>query len=211
MWDYMDNSYTRRGLLKTGVGATAGAVTAGAAGAASAQEDLYDGYLQDDDSWNGQTADATGNDEIEVRVGAQGNNGPNAFGPSALLVEPGTTVRWVWTGNGNHNVVAEDESFESELVGEEGFEFTQTFDSEGVYKYFCVPHRALGMKGVVVVGEANAQGELADYAELTGSVDFSASPAWGGAAAFGVVSLLGVAAYHELFSEKSPDASATHE
>jgi halocyanin-like protein len=202
MWRYMDNSYTRRGLLKTGAGATVGAVAAGAVGTASAQEDLYDGYLSDDDSWEGQTADATGSDEVEVTVGAQGNNGPNAFGPSAVLVDPGTTVRWVWSGNGQHNVVAEDESFESELVGEEGFEFTQTFESSGVTKYFCVPHRALGMKGVIVVGEDNVQGELADYDELTGGVDFSASPAWGGAAAFGTVSLLGIAAYHELFGEE---------
>jgi halocyanin-like protein len=198
----MDNSYTRRGLLKTGAGATVGGVAAGAVGTASAQEDLYDGYLSDDDSWEGQTADATGSDEVEVTVGAQGNNGPNAFGPSAILVDSGTTVRWVWSGNGQHNVVAEDESFESELVGEEGFEYTQTFESSGVTKYYCVPHRALGMKGVVVVGEDNVQGELADYDELTGGVDFSASPAWGGAAAFGTVSLLGIAAYHELFGEE---------
>lgn len=198
----MDRSYTRRGLLTTGGGAAAGIVAGGAVGSVSAQEDAYDGYLSDESTWEGQTADATGNDEIEVDVGAQGNQGTNAFGPAAIVVEPGTTVRWIWTGNGNHNVVSESEEFESELTGEEGFEFEHTFESEGVHKYFCVPHKALGMKGVVAVGEGNADGDVVDFEDAVGEVDFSASPAWGGAAAFGAVSLLGIAAYRELFDEE---------
>jgi halocyanin-like protein len=100
-------------------------------------------------------ADATGQDEVTITVGAQGNGGNFGFDPAAVQVDPGTTVVWEWNGEGGqHNVVAEEGGeFESELVAEAGFTFEQTLDSEGVVKYFCQPHRALGMKGVVVVGE----------------------------------------------------------
>ena len=83
-----------------------------------------------------------------------------AFDPPAVQVDPGTTIIWEWTGNGGqHNVVAEEGGeFESELTAEAGFTFEQTLDSEGVIKYFCQPHRALGMKGVVVVGGAVPEG-----------------------------------------------------
>jgi halocyanin-like protein len=68
-------------------------------------------------------------------------------------VSPGTTVVWTWTGaGGSHNVVAEDGSFESDLVVAEGHAFSHTFEEPGTVRYVCTPHRALGMKGVVVVG-----------------------------------------------------------
>lgn len=36
------------------------------------------------------------------------------------------------------------------VVDETGFTFEQTFDSSGTTKYFCRPHKSVGMKGVVV-------------------------------------------------------------
>jgi len=68
-------------------------------------------------------------------------------------VDPGTEIVWEWTGRGSsHNVVDEAGGFESELTAEEGFTYSRTFDSDGMYKYYCQPHRTLGMKGVVIVG-----------------------------------------------------------
>jgi len=101
-----------------------------------------------------EVADATGQDEVTISVGAQGNGGAFAFDPPAVQIDPGTTVVWEWTGEGGqHNVVAEEGAdFESELTAEAGFTFEQTFDSEGTIKYYCQPHRALGMKAVLVVG-----------------------------------------------------------
>jgi len=196
----MDDRYTRRGLLRTGTGAAAGLATAGALGTASAQSDTYE-YLEDANNYDGQIGDATGMDALTVSVGA-GTNGL-AFSPTAILVEPGTAVTWEWTGNGGaHNVVNEAEKFNSgELVGEAGHTFEHTFEGEGTYEYYCNPHKLSGMKGLVAVGEDNARGDLADFNELVGEVDYSASPAWAGAAAFGTVSLLGVAAYREMFDE----------
>lgn len=203
----MDTSetYTRRGVLRAGAGAVAaGAViTAGSTGA-SAQ--AYDGYLDDVGNFNNETADARTFDPVPIDVGYVGNG--LMFGPpAAVLIEPGTTVRWTWTGEGGaHNVVHDvDEAarvFDSgDPVVEEGHTYEHTFEEEGVYPYVCTPHRAQEMKGVIVVGEDLVETDLVD-------ADFEAvgaglTPIWGGAAVFGFVSFLGLAAYRELAESES--------
>jgi halocyanin-like protein len=151
---------TRRGFLRT---ATAGAATAalgaGATGTAVAQSD-FDGYLDDVSNYDGTVVDATGQDSVEITVGAQGNNGNFAYGPPAVRVDPGTEVVWQWNGQGGaHNVVGENRDFTSgSAVAEAGTTYTRTFEEEGVVKYFCTPHKSLGMKGVVVVGGSGGGG-----------------------------------------------------
>ena len=148
-----ESAYTRRGLLRAAGGATAAVAVASAAGPAAAQTD-FDGWLSDVDNYDGTVVDATGQEEATVEVGVEANGGAYGFGPAAVQVDPGTTVRWEWTGEGQqHNVVDEAGNFESDLTSEEGFTYERTFDSAGVVKYFCRPHRGLGMKGVVVVGD----------------------------------------------------------
>ncbi|WP_251329502.1 halocyanin domain-containing protein [Haloplanus pelagicus] len=96
--------------------------------------------------------DETGSDRVTVAVGAQGNGGAFAFDPPAVRVSTGTTVVWEWTGQGQqHNVAADGGGFESDLSAEEGFTFEHTFSSAGTVRYVCTPHRALGMKGAVIV------------------------------------------------------------
>jgi halocyanin-like protein len=156
-------TYTRRGLLRAGAGAAAAATAAATAGPAGAQSGAdFDGYLSDVANYDGTVADGTGRDSVTVAVGAQGNGGGFAFDPPAVKVDPGTTVVWEWTGaGGQHNVVENSGAFGSELVVEEGFTYEQSFESEGVVKYYCRPHQTLGMKGVVVVGtDTEATGAL---------------------------------------------------
>jgi halocyanin-like protein len=151
---------SRRGFLRA---ATAGAATAalgaGATGTAAAQGD-FDGWLDDVSNYDGSVVDATGQDSVEITVGAQGNNGAFAFGPAAVRVDPGTEVVWRWNGEGGaHNVVGENRDFSSgSAVTEAGTTYTRTFDEEGVVKYYCEPHLSLGMKGVVVVGGSGGGG-----------------------------------------------------
>jgi len=106
-------------------------------------------YLSDANEFDGSLQDMTGQGSVTVEVGAgQGL----AFSPSAIRVDPGTTVTWEWTGEGGqHNVVDEDGAFESDLTDEEGSTFDHTFEESGVTQYFCQPHKASGMKGAVVV------------------------------------------------------------
>lgn len=200
------DAYTRRGLLEAGAGAAAaGAAVSAGAGAANAQEDVYGGFLADANLFRGSTADRTGADEVTIQVG-RGDQGL-AFGPPAFVVDPGTTVTWEWTGNGgNHNVVEQESDepvFDSRNeheggdIGEAGFTYEMTFaeDLTGWHPYVCTPHQALGMKGVVVVGVDNVEGELGESEPIE---LLSTASIFGGAAVGGGVALLGLAAYRNM-------------
>ena len=110
-------------------------------------------YLSDTSNFDGSVTDATDQDTVTVDVGASGNNGNFAYAPAAIEISTGTTVQWEWTGEGAaHNVVAEDETFNSgSSVGGTGVKFEYTFEETGAYNYYCTPHKALGMKGSVIV------------------------------------------------------------
>ncbi|WP_435196081.1 halocyanin domain-containing protein [Natronomonas sp. EA1] len=150
----MSGKLGRRAFMRAGAGAVAAAA---ASASVTAQETVdYGGWFENVSNYDGTTEDMTGQSQVTIEVGAQGNGGAFAFSPPAVRVDPGTTVQWEWTGNGGtHNVVEASESgghYESELMSEAGSTFTLTFESEGISKYYCSPHRSLGMKGAVVVG-----------------------------------------------------------
>lgn len=112
-----------------------------------------DEYLSGTSNYDGTIADRTGQNEVVVEVGAEGNGGGFAFGPPAIQIDSGTTVVWVWIGKGGlHNVVAENESFDSgEPVSGADARFEHTFTGSGTWLYSCNPHKALSMKGTVVI------------------------------------------------------------
>jgi halocyanin-like protein len=175
---------TRRGFL-AGV---AGTAAVAAAGLAAAQQG-FDGWFDDVSNYDG-VVDRTGQSEVTVTVGAEGNGGAFAYGPAAVRVDPGTTVTWEWSGEGSpHNVVADDGSYESELVGDEGHTFSHAFGSEGVSKYYCTPHEGMGMKGAVVVGEAATGGGGGDGGS---SADGSTASGESPLARYGTLGLAGV-------------------
>ncbi|MFD1571061.1 halocyanin domain-containing protein [Halorubrum laminariae] len=149
-----DTTMSRRSLFRvSAAGAAAATGLAAGTGSVTAQ---YDGWLDNVPNYDG-THDYTGQDEVTVTVGA--GNGL-VFGPSAILIDPGTTVVWEWSGEGGaHNVVANDETFDSgETVNEAGHTFEHTFEdvSEGdTFNYLCTPHEAAGMKGAVAIGSVD--------------------------------------------------------
>jgi halocyanin-like protein len=145
-----------------------------------------------DETYEGVLLDRRDSDEVRVDVGVDGNGGAYAYDPSAVAVSPGTTVRWVWVDDREgHSVAATpdrqlgESDYEFSSGGpfaEEGYEFEQTLDREGVVLYHCEgiaqghwerrgtrlggvggrrggallhlePHRQLGMKGAVAVTE----------------------------------------------------------
>ncbi len=110
-----------------------------------------------EDTFDGTFADATGEDEVVVDVGADGNGAAYAFAPVAVRISAGTTVSWQWTGQGGvHNVASDGDSdfdFDSGDPKQTGDPFEQSFDDTGVGLYVCEPHRSLGMKGGIVVVE----------------------------------------------------------
>ncbi|WP_058367230.1 plastocyanin/azurin family copper-binding protein [Haloparvum sedimenti] len=145
----------RRDFMRTAGGATAAAAaTSAAAGTAAAQEVQPDWPSAVEGNVNSYQ-DARGQDEVTVSVGAGDGL---AFDPTKIWVDPGTTIVWEWTGSGgDHNVHAVDgpASFESEIVGDEGFtfEYEVTEEDAGITHYQCDPHQQTGMHAGLAVGE----------------------------------------------------------
>jgi plastocyanin len=141
----MGKNVTRRQFLQAMAGVGGVAV---AADAASAQE--------------GETTTVDMTDDL-------------VFDPETVTVPPGTTVVWDNVGNVGHTVTAyEDEipdeaeyfasgGFDSEEAARSGYPdqgnipggetYEHTFETEGSFGYFCIPHEGTGMVGTVEVAE----------------------------------------------------------
>ena len=153
---------TRRALLSgTAAAATAG-LAAPAAGQAMGEVPDFGGWFGAD-AEGGQTTsytgvdDRRGEDAVTIEVGASGNGGPYAYGPTAVWVDPGTTITFEWTSN-THNVVPQSQPEGADWAGHEpvensGFSFETTLETTGIYTYYCQPHLTLGMKGGIAVGD----------------------------------------------------------
>jgi plastocyanin len=135
---------TRRELLQAA--GTAAVVTGGAATAAAQ---------------NGETHTVDMTDQL-------------VFDPETIQIAPGDTVVWENVGTIGHSVTAyEDEipadaayfasgDFETESAARNGYpsqgdiggdgSYEHTFEVEGSYGYFCIPHEGVGMVGEVIVG-----------------------------------------------------------
>lgn len=84
-----------------------------------------------------------------------------AFSPLKLEVSTGTTVTWTNEDSVTHTVIAaqfhsqaEDWSFESASI-QAGQSTTYTFDSAGIYEYYCDVHGESSMCGAILVGGAS--------------------------------------------------------
>ena len=111
-------------------------------------------YLSKTDNYDG-VVDKTLTDTVTVEVGPDSNE--RVFAPAAIRISPGTTVSWEWIGSGYHNVVAEDDSFDSGDP-EKKATFEHTFDATGTTLYYCQPHKSAEMKGAVIVADGEASG-----------------------------------------------------
>lgn len=74
------------------------------------------------------------------------------FSPSDVTISPGTTVRWI-NGDGVDHTVTPDGHTEwsSAALGTQGAVFEHTFDNTGEFPYYCIPHQAQGMTGIIRV------------------------------------------------------------
>jgi len=113
---------------------------------------------------DGTVGDPT--DAAEVRM-LTTNDGSH-FDPHIVRVTVGGTVTFV-NKSGSHDTTAyhsdNDQphlaptgaaAWNSDRLSEEGATFEHTFETEGVYHYFCTPHESSGMIGSVIVGEPDA-------------------------------------------------------
>lgn len=109
--------------------------------------------------------------EHEVQMLNKGPEGqPMQFDPAFLKIEPGDTVKFVATDKGhNAETILEmiPEGAET-WKGKINEEITITFNQEGIYGYKCMPHFAMGMVGIIQVGDDVSNLDSAETAKLPG-------------------------------------------
>ena len=66
-------------------------------------------------------------------------------------IEVGDTVTWLPATKG-HNVEMISSPNDMKFKSKNGKEAKITFDTPGIYYYWCTPHKGMGMIGLVVVG-----------------------------------------------------------
>lgn len=71
-----------------------------------------------------------------------------AFDPATVTIKVGETVTWTNQDAVVHTVAADDNSWNSENLGN-GASYSHTFDSAGTFTYRCGVHPS--MKGTVIV------------------------------------------------------------
>jgi len=98
-----------------------------------------------------------------VRMITEG--GAYYFDPIGLHVEPGTTVTFVNASGGHSSTAYPDripegaESWDSTTLTSQGATYDHTFEVEGTYDYYCIPHKQMGMIGRIVVGDPGGPAE----------------------------------------------------
>jgi len=151
----------RREFLLTAGGAAGTTVGAATAGSAAAAEEESGG--------EGTTHTVDMNDQL-------------VFDPDSITIAPGDTIEWVNSGSVGHSVTAYEDGipgeaayfasggFDSEDAAREdwqgpqegnvpgGESYSHTFEVEGTYEYFCIPHEGAGMVGEIQVSSDAGQG-----------------------------------------------------
>ena len=135
------------------------------------------------------TAEAQGSTQEVVEVEMRTDGTEYIFDPIGLHVKPGDTVRWV-NVSGTHSATAYAEGnggaserripegaelWNSEIFTQAGATFEYTFEEEGTYDYFCIPHKTLGMVGRIVCGEPGGPAEESENPEV-GSIQSGEFP-----------------------------------
>tara|TARA_B100001564_G_C20347710_1_gene537472 strand:- start:108 stop:527 length:420 start_codon:yes stop_codon:yes gene_type:complete len=79
------------------------------------------------------------------------NGNKMVFSQEVVKIEVGDTVTWLPTTKG-HNVEMISSPNKMKFKSKNGKEAKITFDTPGIYYYWCTPHKGMGMIGLVVVG-----------------------------------------------------------
>ena len=73
------------------------------------------------------------------------------YSQEIVEIAAGSTVKWVPTDKG-HNVEIIASPNDIKFKSKNGKEASVTFETPGIYYYWCTPHKGMGMIGLVVVG-----------------------------------------------------------
>ena len=91
--------------------------------------------------------------EVTVEMLNKDANGNRMiYSQEILEIAAGSTVKWVPTDKG-HNVEIVASPNDMKFKSKNGKEASVTFETPGIYYYWCTPHKGMGMIGLVVVGD----------------------------------------------------------
>ena len=79
------------------------------------------------------------------------NGNRMVYSQEIVEIAAGSTIKWVPTDKG-HNVEIIASPNEMKFKSKNGKEASVTFETPGIYYYWCTPHKGMGMIGLVVVG-----------------------------------------------------------
>lgn len=169
-----DTRTRRRFLVGAGIATTVG--LAGCAGSSPSSEPDE----ENNDENTSRTNNTTHGDSHEASLDGPsasatvslvtGDNGTH-FDPHVVWIKQGGTVTWELQSGSHtatayasendapHRIPESAKSWDSGMISEEGATFEHTFETTGVYDYYCVPHEGTGMVGSVIVGEPDTQGQ----------------------------------------------------
>lgn len=82
------------------------------------------------------------------------SNDKYSYSPANLTVEQGATVVWTNNSDAAHTITADDSSFASDTVGQDG-KFQQTFNSTGTFAYHCEIHGYMHAKITVLAATSS--------------------------------------------------------
>ena len=114
-----------------------------------------------------------GSGVIDIAMNSTEDGSKVWYDPIGLLVQPGTTIRWMIMAN-VHSVAAyhpdndrhslripeNAKPWNSDFLVNPGDHFEVTLTEPGVYDYFCTPHEQAGMVGRIIVASASGPGTL---------------------------------------------------
>ena len=89
------------------------------------------------------------------------NGNRMVYSQEFLEIAAGSTVKWVPTNKG-HNVEIIASPNDMKFKSKNGKEASITFETPGIYYYWCTPHKGMGMIGLVVVG-----GNISNKAQIS--------------------------------------------
>lgn len=168
----IEDEPTRRQFL-AGTGVTAMIGIAGCSSSAlqngnestDSGETTSDGHSDSHDDQSGNHGSSLDNPSSSATVMMKTTDSGSHFEPHIVWVEKGGTVTWE-IESGSHSTTAygaendkpqripdNGSAWNSGTLSKQGKTFEHTFEAEGVYDYFCIPHEATGMVGSVIVGK----------------------------------------------------------
>ena len=75
-----------------------------------------------------------------------------AFSAPSVTIDRGESIRWRNSTATFHTVTPDGhQAFAARQTNAAGQTFATRFDTPGRYRYYCEPHRALGMTGEIIV------------------------------------------------------------